>query len=113
LRFADLGSAAPAEKFSREKPISVIFLCRPASTTPLGLPASVVKKISTDLDFSKRIFPARTADLGSAAPAEKFSREKPISVSVVKKISTDLDFSKRIFPARTADLASAKCADNI
>ncbi|MCE5316444.1 MAG: hypothetical protein LLG04_03655 [Parachlamydia sp.] len=56
-------TAVPTEKFSRKKPISVIFFCRPASTTPTGLPASVVKKISTDLDFSERIFPAGTAVL--------------------------------------------------
>lgn len=55
--------AISADEFSREKPISVIFFRRPASTIPAGLSVSVVKKISTDLDFSKRISSAETAAL--------------------------------------------------
>ncbi|MCE5318539.1 MAG: hypothetical protein LLG04_14405 [Parachlamydia sp.] len=70
LHAKELSSAAPAEKFSREKSISVIFFCRPASTTPTGLPASVVKKISTDLDFSERIFPTGAAELSFESLAE-------------------------------------------
>ncbi|MCE5316606.1 MAG: methyl-accepting chemotaxis protein [Parachlamydia sp.] len=83
-------AAVPTEKFNREKPISEIFFSRPASTTPTGLPASVVKKISTDLDLSERIFSAGiAAEIVEAEKQMDALRQDPALVCAFSLLQRD------------------------